>query len=142
MHPLKNILHWEMHLDDGNMPKQFHPIPMHVSLRNQPPSPSAIFYFSRDSCIHWPRCFYGQVHNDEGNMLIKFQVNPFFRLGDMDKTILLQKVVQKYYMISIGRPRRSYKTQYDRKMGQKIMYSLGKIDIGRPTPLSSLIYSI
>jgi len=61
--------------------------------RNQCPSPLASFSFSRDSCIHWPRLFYGEVHNDDGNILRKFHVNPFYHLGDMEKTTLLQEVV-------------------------------------------------
>jgi len=67
-------------------------------------------------------------------MLRKFQVSPFYRLGDMEKTSLLQEVVLNYYRISTGRPRRSYKKQYDGEMGQKVRYSLGKVYIGPPTP--------
>ena len=29
MHPFKKRFHGEMHIDDGNMPKQFQPIPVH-----------------------------------------------------------------------------------------------------------------
>jgi len=35
--------------------------------------------------------FYEEMHKDGRNVLTKFQVNPIYRLRDMDKTILLQE---------------------------------------------------
>jgi len=82
------------------------------------------------------------VHNDDGNMCRKFQVNPFYHLVDMDKASHIQEIVLNYYKISTGRPRRSYMRKYDGEMGQKVMYSLGNVGIGPTTPLSLLIHSI
>jgi len=77
--------------------------------------------------------FYREVNNDDGNMHRKFQVNPFYHLGDMEKTSLLHEAILNYYKISTGKQRRSYKRQCDGEMGQKVRYYSGKVNIGPRT---------
>ena len=73
-------------MDYGNIPKKFQQIPVHsfqeISLHHLQP----FLVFSRDLCIHRPKFFYGEVHNDDGNMLKMFHLNIVYRLGDKDKT--------------------------------------------------------
>ena len=83
-------------MDDGNMPKQFQQIPVHnfqeIGLHYLQPS---LIFLEIHASISQDFFSYGEVHNDDGNMLINFQVNPFHCLGDMDKTSLLQEKNEK-----------------------------------------------
>ena len=80
-------------MDDGNIPKQFQKISMHGFQEINPHHLQPFFIFLEIHASIAQVFFYEEVHNDDGNMLRKFQVNPVYCLGDMDKTSLLQEVV-------------------------------------------------
>lgn len=78
------------------MPKQFQQIPLHGFQETDLHRLHPVLIFLE--ILHpVAKISYREVHKDDGNMLRKFLVNPFYCLGDMNKTILGQEIILNYY---------------------------------------------